>query len=423
MLKMKTRSSAWFTILLVLLFGNSCDGGTVEKAEVLTISQTEELVTNGQVLFLQYCSHCHGVEGDGEGFNAEFLEKEPAELSDLKFLKKKTNEQLFRVIDLGGAALRKSHLMPVFGHTLSEYEMWSLVAFIRKLAHDEDHPLILPKKLNQERPKAPSMTLENIKTFSSWMAEEGGKADNISAGEKLFMKKKSCIACHQIEGEGGKVGPDLSRAGFDYSPEWVVSWMSNPQEFKPDIKMPTLGLSLEDAGVIAAYLNTLHTDEDSVKWKSYMDLQGNPENGKKIFFDPEGKVNCSKCHHVGKEGGNVGPDLSFIGTSRKTEFLLESILDPKAVITSGYATILILTKNRKFITGIKKYEDSSSIEIVNKEGKRLKINKDDIKKFKVQKISTMPANFKDLLEVQEVADILAYLKTLTWPEISGTHDH
>jgi hypothetical protein len=78
-----------------------------------------------------------------------------------------------------------------------------------------------------------------------------------------------------------------------------------------------------------------------------------------------------------------------------------------------------LTKERKFITGIKKNEDSSSLEIINKEGKLLKINKDDIKKFKVQKISTMPANFKDLLEAQEVADILAYLKTLTLPAISG----
>ncbi len=416
---MKIRSSAGLAILFVLFFVGSCNGSPEVKPKVLTVSQSEGMVKNGKVLFLYYCSHCHGTEGDGEGFNAEFLEKEPAELSDPEFLKKKNNEQLYRVIDQGGAALRKSHLMPVFGHTLSEYEIWSLVAFLRELAQDKSHPLILPEKLNQERPKAPSMTLQKVKTFSDWMAGEGGKADSISAGEKLFMKKKSCFACHQIDGEGGKIGPDLSRAGFYYSPEWNFSWMSNPQEFKPGVKMPTLGVSLEEAGMIASYLNTLKADKDFEKWKSYLQPQGDPENGKKLFFDPNGKVTCSKCHQVEKEGGNVGPNLSFIGTSRKAEFLLESILDPKAVITSGYATILILTKGRKFITGIKKNEDTNSIEVINKDGKLLKINKDDIKKFKIQKISTMPANFKDLLEVQEVADILAYLKTLTLPAISG----
>jgi len=37
----------------------------------------------------------------------------------------------------------------------------------------------------------------------------------------------------------------------------------------------------------------------------------------------------------------------------------------------------------------------------------------------MQKISMMPGNFKDLLQVQEVADILAYLTSLKLPEFSG----
>ncbi len=111
-------------------------------------------------------------------------------------------------------------------------------------------------------------------------------------------------------------------------------------------------------------------------------------------------------------GGKVGPPLSFVGTSRTQGFLLESLLNPKAVITSGYSSILILTKKGKFITGVKVNEDDSSIDLVNKEGNKLHISKSEIKKFKTQKISIMPGNFKDILTTDDVRHLLAYLGTL-----------
>jgi putative heme-binding domain-containing protein len=81
---------------------------------------------------------------------------------------------------------------------------------------------------------------------------------------------------------------------------------------------------------------------------------------------------------------------------------------------------LILTKEGKFITGIKKNEDDSGFDIVDKNGKDRHIPRNRIKKFKTQKVSTMPGNFKDLLETQEVADLLAYLGTLTLPIITSS---
>jgi hypothetical protein len=81
---------------------------------------------------------------------------------------------------------------------------------------------------------------------------------------------------------------------------------------------------------------------------------------------------------------------------------------------------MILTKERKFITGIKKNEDDAGFYLMNKEGKEVYIPKSKIKKSKAQKISTMPGNFKDLLKVKDVADILAYLSELTFPAMSAS---
>ncbi len=140
-----------------------------------------------------------------------------------------------------------------------------------------------------------------------------------------------------------------------------------------------------------------------------------PPLEKKLFSDSEGKAYCGKCHTVNGQGGKVGPQLSFVGTSRTKAFLLESILNPKAVITSGYSSILILTKKGKFITGVKRNEDDSSIDLMDKEGNALHISKDEIKKYKTQKISIMPGNFKDILTKNEVRHLLAYLGTLKIP--------
>lgn len=373
----------------------------------------------GKKLFVHFCAPCHGLQGGGDGFNAEYLEKEPAELSHEKFQSKKTDRQIFRAIQKGGAGVRKSHLMPVFGNTLSEAEIWALVAYIRNL--DGSRAVFLPETVDSERPAAEPVSAAGIQSFQKWLRAEGEKESSIQAGEKLFRKKKSCFACHRIDGEGGRVGPDLSRSGIRYGPEWLYAWILNPQGYKAETRMPNMGVSPEEANVIAAFLNGLHGEDRGTPedWRPYFQTPGNLENGKSLFFDPDGKAYCSKCHRVGVEGGELGPALSHVGTSRTPEFLLESILDPRAVIASGYATVLILTKDGQFITGIKRLEDDSGLNIVDKEGKELFISKNEIKKYKTQKISMMPGNFKELLDVQEAADILAYLKSLKIPEISG----
>jgi putative heme-binding domain-containing protein len=383
---------------------------------VVSASPKEEkispLVSQGGILFQHYCAACHGVSGDGDGYNAEQLDKEPAELSDKKFIAKKSDSQIYRVIKFGGQGVKKSHLMPVFGHTLSEVEIWSLVAYVRHLAEDEEHRVMLPENTSKTRPASPPLPHDSLNVFRDWYSKGGHNASLINQGEKLFRNKKSCFACHQLEDEGGLVGPDLSRAGFSYTPEWIFTWLGNPQRIKPHSKMPNLGLDNEECRAITAFLSSLMGDGLKKKWEGYLASPGDPVKGKKLFFDSEGKANCAKCHSVKGEGGKVGPQLGFVGTSRTQAFLLESILKPKAVITSGYASVLILTKKGKFITGVKLNEDDSSIDLMDKEGNALHISKKEIKKFKTQKISIMPGNFKDILTQDEIRNLLAYLGTL-----------
>ena len=225
----KSIQMSWLFYLLLVVPGIAFSGGG-ESAQMVEFSRLAKM---GEPLFQFYCAHCHGAQGDGDGYNAENLDKDPAELSNLDFVSKKSNEKLFKAISQGGTAVRKSYLMPVFGHTLSEEEIWSLVAYIRLLAQDMKHPVDLPEGTRTERPRHPNSTPEALAAFKKWFQEEGNSGDSIKAGRRLFKDKLACFGCHNVEDEGGRVGPDLARAGDLYKPEWLYYWIRNPQHTKP----------------------------------------------------------------------------------------------------------------------------------------------------------------------------------------------
>ncbi len=373
------------------------------SAEKLTL---DVLVKKGQPLFIHYCSHCHGVKGNGEGFNADYMDRQPANLTDPEFMAKRKDSRIYRVIKKGGPEVRKSNLMPSFGNTLSELEIWSLVAYVRTLSGMDLKEF--PKDLNGKRPEIKKIGKKDWSDFNAWK-KSGGLDKDAVFGELLVNNKKSCPACHTIGGEGGVLGPALTRASLLYSPEWLFQWLKNPQAIKPNTKMPDQGLNdKEIKSVIAFLMGLVGEDEEELKTTP----KGDAENGKKLFFDLKGKAKCVKCHSINKEGGKIGPDLSFVGSSRAEGFLLESIVDPNKVLTSGFNTVSVITKDGKFYNGIQKNETFESFDLVDEKGKVNSINRNRINKFKFADKSLMPEDFKKKLSEKEIADIVSYLKSL-----------
>jgi ubiquinol-cytochrome c reductase cytochrome b subunit len=65
-----------------------------------------------------------------------------------------------------------------------------------------------------------------------------------------------CIACHIIDGDGGKEGPDLSHEGKKQNAAWLARWIADPPAVDPDADMPSFKGKLSDAEMqaISAYL-------------------------------------------------------------------------------------------------------------------------------------------------------------------------
>jgi mono/diheme cytochrome c family protein len=75
-------------------------------------------------------------------------------------------------------------------------------------------------------------------------------------GEQLY-RQLGCVGCHQLNMQGGYVGPDLSNAGKRLRPGWTSAWLTAPERYKPGTLQPDYGLSAPDARALTAYLASL----------------------------------------------------------------------------------------------------------------------------------------------------------------------
>ena len=65
-----------------------------------------------------------------------------------------------------------------------------------------------------------------------WLADPGKLmlAGSASQGLALFNGNGDCASCHMINGEGGRLGPDLSFIGEDLDPEELKTALTDPSE-------------------------------------------------------------------------------------------------------------------------------------------------------------------------------------------------
>ncbi|HTR52980.1 MAG TPA: c-type cytochrome [Kofleriaceae bacterium] len=78
-------------------------------------------------IFLETCAPCHGSDGHGDGAAAENLNIKPRNYHDAKWQASVTDDDLKRVIQLGGKKTGKSELMP--GHP--EYDDATLDGLVK----------------------------------------------------------------------------------------------------------------------------------------------------------------------------------------------------------------------------------------------------------------------------------------------------
>ena len=99
------------------------------------------------------------------------------------------------------------------------------------------------------------------------------------------------------------------------------------------------------------------SSEEMARLVAEVNAKGDPARGERIFRRPN--LNCARCHAVSGAGGGVGPELSSVGLSSPSEYVIYSILVPDQSIKEQYVTRVVATTEGQVYQGIVADKDDS----------------------------------------------------------------
>jgi len=137
---------------------------------------------------------------------------------------------------------------------------------------------------------------------------------------------------------------------------------------------------------------------------------GSAERGQRLFFDQNG-LGCIRCHSLGGEGTNIGPDLTLIGAQFPRATLIEHVLYPSRVVREGYQQIIIETRDGETSSGLLKAENAETITLMTAEARLQSIPKNSIINRTMSKLSLMPEGLQVGLTLEQFADLISFLES------------
>jgi uncharacterized protein len=130
---------------------------------------------------------------------------------------------------------------------------------------------------------------------------------------------------------------------------------------------------------------------------------GDPAHGKVVY-----QQQCAKCHIHSGEGGKVGPDLTGMAAIPRHDLMI-NILDPSRSVEGNFLQYNVATTDGRTISGLLASETKTSVELVDAEGKRQVVLREDIDEMAASKKSLMPDGFEKQISTADLNDLLAFL--------------
>ncbi len=257
------------------------------------------------------------------------------------------------------------------GFALTEYDAHGFVEHWEK-------PLLSDIAASEYDPRNPP-PLQEIQCNYCHRYERSTKGMPYINRAKEFVRVKGCKICHRINGEGGKLGPDLTHVGdrhaesFDFSNlvsdqmtvfNWHIKHFGSPTTIVPGSIMPEMNFSSSDSQALAMLVMSWRDDQDlplaffpGIELKDEMTAEEIEKDrrmreGDGAFFVEH---NCFVCHSIKaydiKSPTDKGPDLSLAPDDVRARFnktVEEFLFDPTGTMKIVLESQIVLTDEEKW---------------------------------------------------------------------------
>jgi quinoprotein glucose dehydrogenase len=139
-------------------------------------------------------------------------------------------------------------------------------------------------------------------------------------------------------------------------------------------------------------------------------LQGGDADRGARVFRTNTAVECLRCHKIQTKGGEVGPELTGIGSKRDRKYLLEAIVAPNRAIAEGFESVVVARVDGTILTGVFRGEDETHLRLVTSEGKLIVVPKSEIEERR-RGPSAMPEDLYKKLSKSEIRDVVEFLSS------------
>lgn len=134
-------------------------------------------------------------------------------------------------------------------------------------------------------------------------------------------------------------------------------------------------------------------------------LEGLSSRGAGLF-----KQHCANCHRLRNEGAAVGPDMGTM-SDKPVDTILAGILDPNAAIDARYSVFDVRTRDGREMLGILVSETTSSLVLRQAGAVEETLARSQVESIRKSSLSLMPEGFDQQLKPQDLADIIAFIRS------------